>query len=222
MDRDRIGKYQIVGELGRGTMGEVYKARDPVLNRFVAIKTLPARLGPDDETLLRFKREAQAAALLNHPNIVTIHDFGEEQGLIFIAMELLEGIDLREAIDASLLTTLDEKLAVMDSVLAALDYAHAKGVIHRDIKPANIHLGKSRQVTPSHRIRVSANQKVGIAWPITASVSAKRSARLLGHTAASTPSGMASTSAKAMAEAPRAMVTGSRSKITSATGWRRV
>ena len=146
MDRERIGKYTIVGELGRGTMGEVYKAHDPVLNRFVALKTLPARLGPDNETLQRFQREAQAAALLNHPNIVTVHDFGEQKGLLFMAMELLEGIDLREAIDSDLLKTLDEKLNIMDSVLAALDYAHAKGVVHRDIKPANIHLGKSRVV----------------------------------------------------------------------------
>jgi len=127
MHRERIGKYTIVGELGRGTMGEVYKAHDPVLNRFVALKTLPARLGPDNETLQRFQREAQAAALLNHPNIVTVHDFGEEQGLLYMAMELLEGIDLREAIEGGLLKTLDEKLNVMDSTLAALDYAHAKG-----------------------------------------------------------------------------------------------
>jgi serine/threonine-protein kinase len=146
MDREQIGKYTIVGELGRGTMGEVYKAHDPVLNRFVALKTLPARLGPDDETLQRFQREAQAAALLNHPNIVTVHDFGEERGLLYLAMELLEGIDLREAIDSELLKTLDEKLDLMDSTLAGLDYAHAKGVIHRDIKPANIHLGKGHQV----------------------------------------------------------------------------
>jgi serine/threonine protein kinase/tetratricopeptide (TPR) repeat protein len=146
MHRERIGKYTIVGELGRGTMGEVYKAHDPVLNRFVALKTLPARLGPDNETLQRFQREAQAAALLNHPNIVTVHDFGEEDGLLYMAMELLEGIDLREAIDGGLLKTLDEKMNVMDSTLAALDYAHAKGVVHRDIKPANIHLGKSRVV----------------------------------------------------------------------------
>ena len=146
MERERIGKYEIVGELGRGTMGEVYKARDPVLNRFVALKTLTARVAPGDETLQRFQREAQAAALLNHPNIVTVHDFGEEGGLLYMAMELLEGTDLREAIDGELLKTLDEKLDVMDGVLAALDYAHAKGVVHRDVKPANIHLGPGRQV----------------------------------------------------------------------------
>ena len=146
MERERIGKYEIVGELGRGTMGEVYKARDPVLNRFVALKTLTARVAPGDETLQRFQREAQAAALLNHPNIVTVHDFGEEDGLLYMAMELLEGTDLRDAIDSELLKTLDEKLDVMDGILAALDYAHAKGVVHRDVKPANIHLGPGRQV----------------------------------------------------------------------------
>ena len=118
MERERIGKYEIVGELGRGTMGEVYKARDPVLNRFVALKTLTVRVAPGDETLQRFQREAQAAALLNHPNIVTVHDFGEEDGLLYMAMELLEGTDLRDAIDTELLKTLDEKLDVMDGILA--------------------------------------------------------------------------------------------------------
>jgi serine/threonine protein kinase len=146
MARDRIGKYRIDGEIGRGTMGEVYKAYDPVLKRHVALKTLTVHTGPADEAHERFQREAQAAALLNHPNIVTVHDFGEEDGLRYIAMELLEGTDLRDAIDSDLLKTLDDKLAVMDSVLAALDYAHGKGVVHRDIKPANIHLGPQRQV----------------------------------------------------------------------------
>jgi serine/threonine protein kinase len=137
---ERIGKYEIVGELGRGTMGEVYKARDPVLKRHVALKTLAVRATVGAETHERFLREAQAAAVLTHPNIVTVHDFGEEQGLLYMAMELLEGTDLRDAIDRDLLKTLDEKLDVMDGILAALDYAHAKGVVHRDVKPANVQL----------------------------------------------------------------------------------
>ena len=147
MDHERIGKYRIVGELGRGTMGEVHKAHDPVLNRFVALKTLTMHVGPGDEALERFQREAQAAALLNHPNIVTIHDFGQEHGLLYMAMELLEGgTDLRDAIDNDRLESLEAKLDVLDGVLAALEYAHSKGVVHRDIKPANIHLGADRQV----------------------------------------------------------------------------
>ncbi len=158
MDHERIGKYRIVGELGRGTMGEVYKALDPVLNRHVALKILAVHVGAGDETLERFQREAQAAALLNHPNIVTIHDFGQEGGLLFMAMELLEGTDLREAIDAESLHTLDEKLEIVDGLLAALEYAHAKGVVHRDIKPANIRLGPQ----PDHRLPDAPRRQVKI------------------------------------------------------------
>jgi serine/threonine-protein kinase len=159
MDRERIGKYRIVGELGRGTMGEVYKALDPVLNRHVALKTLAVKVssGGGDETLDRFRREAQAAALLNHPNIVTVHDFGEEQGLLYMAMELLEGTDLRDAIDSDLLRTLEDKLEVMDGILAALDYAHARGVVHRDVKPANVHLAGpwgAPSTTPERQVKI--------------------------------------------------------------------
>jgi predicted Ser/Thr protein kinase len=146
MNRDRIGKYEILGELGRGTMGEVYKALDPVLNRHVALKTLSVLVGPDAEALGRFQHEAQAAAALKHPNIVTIHDFGEADGRLFMAMEFLDGHDLRDAIDQDSLPSLDRKLEVVDSVLAALDYAHAKGVIHRDVKPANIFIEKDGAV----------------------------------------------------------------------------
>jgi len=146
MDHERIGKYKIVGELGRGTMGQVYKALDPVLKRHVALKTLAVHVGGGDESLERFQSEAQAAALLNHPNIVTVHDFGQENGLLFMAMELLEGTDLREAIAGGSLRTVEDKLGVMDGVLAALEYAHSKGVIHRDIKPANIRLAPGGQV----------------------------------------------------------------------------
>jgi len=118
MDRERIGKYRIDGERGSGTMGVVYEAYDPVLERSVALKTLAVRVIPDDETRDRFLREARAAAPLHHPNIVTVHDFGEEDGLLYMAMELLDGNDLRDAIDTDLLKTLDEKLDVMDGVLA--------------------------------------------------------------------------------------------------------
>jgi tetratricopeptide (TPR) repeat protein/predicted Ser/Thr protein kinase len=146
MSHRRIGKYDVQNELGRGTMGEVYRAFDPDLKRFVALKTMMVSPGEPDETLERFRREARAAALLNHPNIVTVYDYGKEGQQRYIAMELLKGTDLREAIDNGTLKTLDEKLDVMDGVLAALEYAHAEGVVHRDIKPANIHLGPGRHV----------------------------------------------------------------------------
>jgi hypothetical protein len=144
MHPERIGKYRILGEIGRGTMGEVLKALDPALNREVALKTLAVPVGPADESLQRFQTEARAAALLNHPNIVTIHEFGREGSVLYMAMEFLQGTNLRDAIDNDLLKTLDEKLDIMDQVLEALDYAHARGVVHRDVKPANIHLGDLR------------------------------------------------------------------------------
>ncbi|HEY5908949.1 MAG TPA: protein kinase, partial [Vicinamibacteria bacterium] len=146
MNLERIGKYEILGEIGRGTMGTVYKAKDPVLNRFVAIKTMVASPGRNDESKQRFQREAQAAALLAHPNIVTVHDLGEEQGLIFMAMELLEGHDLRDLIASPKGKTLDESLHIMEQVAAGLAFAHSKGVVHRDLKPANIHVQPNRHV----------------------------------------------------------------------------
>jgi tetratricopeptide (TPR) repeat protein len=147
MSHRRIGKYEVQGELGRGTMGEVYRAFDPVLKRFVALKTmtLPSA-GDNSDTFERFQREARAAARLNHPNIVAVYDFDKEGPLLYMAMELLKGTDLRSAIDDGSLVTLDEKLEVLDGVLAALEYAHQEGVVHRDIKPANIHLGPGRHV----------------------------------------------------------------------------
>ncbi|HEY6552533.1 MAG TPA: protein kinase, partial [Vicinamibacteria bacterium] len=146
MEFDRVGKYQILHEIGRGTMGRVFKAQDPVLGRFVAVKTLSYSLGATEESRKRFHREAQAAAVLSHPNIVTVHDFGEEKGLIYMAMELLEGKDLRDALADGDLRTLDDKLRVMEQVMAGLAFAHSKGVIHRDLKPANIHIQPSGQV----------------------------------------------------------------------------
>jgi serine/threonine-protein kinase len=146
MEFDRVGKYRILHEIGRGTMGRVFKAQDPVLGRFVAVKTLSYSLGATEESRKRFHREAQAAAVLSHPNIVTVHDFGEEKGLIYMAMELLEGKDLRDALADGDLPGLDDKLRVMEQVMAGLSFAHSKGVIHRDLKPANIHIQPSGQV----------------------------------------------------------------------------
>ena len=133
MDFEKIGKYKILGELGSGAMGVVYRAHDPILDRHVAIKMISSALGVDDELRKRFHREAQAAARLNHPNIITVFDFGEEQGRMYIAMELLEGSDLKDIMAAGTLQTLDDKLAIMEQILDGLAFAHAKEITHRDL-----------------------------------------------------------------------------------------
>jgi eukaryotic-like serine/threonine-protein kinase len=137
---EQIGKYKILEKIGEGAMGEVYKAHDPVLNRFVAVKTISAELGADDTLRKRFEREAQSAARLNHPNIITVFDYGEEQGKIFMAMELLDGSDLKQAIARRAPLSLDEKLSVVDQIAEGLAFAHAHDIVHRDLKPANVHL----------------------------------------------------------------------------------
>jgi serine/threonine-protein kinase len=145
MGLDRIGKYRILGKIGEGGMGEVYRAHDPLLNRSVAVKTISRGAG-DAEFRQRFQREAQAVARLNHPNVVTVYDFGEEDGVTYMAMELLEGRDLKELIASGRLASLAEKLAVMEQVCDGVGFAHAKGVVHRDLKPGNIHVQPSGQV----------------------------------------------------------------------------
>ena len=140
MELTQVGKYKIVGRIGQGAMGEVYKAQDPVLNRFVAVKTISAGLGSDEQHRKRFQREAQSVAQLNHPNIVTVFEFAEERGQIYLVMELLDGKDLKHMIARRAITALDDKLAIVDQVLSGLAFAHDRGVIHRDLKPANIHV----------------------------------------------------------------------------------
>ncbi len=132
-----IGPYKIIDELGRGGMGEVYLAQDSRLDRQVALKVLPAYFVSDDTRLRRFQREARAASALNHPNILTIHEVGELDGVHFIATEFIDGQTIRELIAAGSLS-LAEVLDLVGQVAAALSAAHAAGIVHRDIKPENI------------------------------------------------------------------------------------
>ena len=132
-----IGNYQIIQELGRGGMAIVYKAFQPSLRRYVALKVLPDYLQADPEFVARFQREARAAAQLGHPNVVTIYDVGEQGGVHYIAMEYLEGGALLDRLANGPLTP-EEALQIIEQVGSALDFAHSRGLIHRDIKPANI------------------------------------------------------------------------------------
>src|SRR2546426_316106 len=140
---DSIGKYEIRREIGRGAMGVVYEGYDPSIKRVVALKTIRADQlagGDPAAVIARFRREAQAAGRLNHPNIVSIYDFGDDGGVWYIAMEFVQGRELKECFETNERFKIADIVRIMSQILNALDYSHRQGVIHRDVKPANIFL----------------------------------------------------------------------------------
>ncbi len=137
----RLGRYEIIDELGRGAMGIVYKAKDPLIDRLVAVKTIDLKMLPETEKAAygaRFYQEAKAAGHLNHPNIVTIHDLGESSDVAYIAMELMEGRELQEILNGVKRMSVEDALYIASQVATGLHYAHKHGIVHRDIKPSNI------------------------------------------------------------------------------------
>ena len=149
----KAGRYELREELGRGAMGVVYRAHDPVIGRNVAVKAMhlsETGTGMSREQLVgRFQTEARAAGLLTHPNIVVIYDAGEEQGLFYITMEMVEGRSLQTLLDAHQLFPLPRVMKLMEQVCSALDFAHQHGVVHRDIKPANL------MMTPDETVKIT-------------------------------------------------------------------
>ncbi|RPI23226.1 MAG: serine/threonine protein kinase [Acidobacteria bacterium] len=143
-----IGRYKIESELGRGAMGLVYRAYDPVLERHAAIKVMTTSGEMDDELRARFFREARSAARLSNPNIISIFDMGDDQNRPFIAMELVEGEDLKSLIRRRASVPFARKLAIIAQICRALGYAHRQGVIHRDVKPGNI------RITPEGQVKI--------------------------------------------------------------------
>ncbi|HUG52590.1 MAG TPA: serine/threonine-protein kinase [Vicinamibacteria bacterium] len=143
-----FGRYEILGKLGEGAMGVVYRARDAAIGRVVALKMLSAELGAEDELHHRFRREAEAIGRLSHPNIVTVYDLGQSEGQLYMAMELLEGDDLRSIIERRMEIPLPDRVRILVQICDGLAYAHSRGVVHRDIKPANI------LVTSNGRVKI--------------------------------------------------------------------
>src|SRR5215510_6644815 len=143
---ESFGKYQVQRVLGRGGMGTVYEAIDPLIARKVALKTMIPHLAGQPDLRARFLREAQAAGGLRHRNIVTVYDLGEHKGSPYIAMEFIEGTDLEKIIQSREPCSSEWKLDILGQVCEGLGYAHRNGIVHRDIKPANIRVTTDGEV----------------------------------------------------------------------------
>ena len=137
----KLGPYEVLAPLGAGGMGEVYRVRDPRLDRVLAIKVLPASVATDADFLARFQSEARAASALNHPNIVTIHDIGSSNGVSYILMELVDGKTVRALLDGGT-PPLKKTLQIAAQAADGLAAAHARGIVHRDLKPENLMVSK--------------------------------------------------------------------------------
>src|SRR5947209_10625799 len=139
---EKFGRYEIVREIGHGAMGVVYEALDPTIGRKIALKAIRFDgIGTTaDEAARRFKNEARAAGGLNHPNIVTVHDAGEDQGTLYLAMEFIEGSTLEALLRSQRTIATRQSIDIVRQICAGLAFAHAKGIVHRDIKPGNVML----------------------------------------------------------------------------------
>ena len=186
----QLGSYEILSPLGKGGMGEVWRARDSKLGREVAIKTLPEEFAQDEERLARFEREAKLLASLNHPNIATIHGLEEHNGTRFLVLELVEGDTLADRLKKGAIPV-EESLKLALQIAEALEGAHEKGVIHRDLKPGNI------KITPDGKIKVldfglakalsGDGADVNVSQSPTLSLAATRQGVILGTAAYMSP-----------------------------------
>jgi serine/threonine protein kinase len=145
-DSTKLGKFEILAELGQGAMGKVYLARDPTIDRKVALKTVAPALLQNADMKERFLREARAAGKLQHPNIITVYELGLFEGTLYIAMELVEGMDLGQAMQPTDRLTLEQKVHMVADICRGLDFAHKQGVVHRDVKPANVRVTREGAV----------------------------------------------------------------------------
>jgi serine/threonine protein kinase len=161
---EKLGKYEIIGEIGRGGFATVYRVRDPDLDREVALKVLDPLLTRDPVWVERFRREARAVARLDHPHVVTIHEVGQAEGLLYIAMRLVEGGSLAQRIAEEGALPWEQVVQLVEEVASALDYAHAQGVIHRDLKSGNVLLDSERggQLTDFGFARLVAHSSLSV------------------------------------------------------------